>query len=87
MKRQNLTLLIAPISYKPSRCTVDRIDARQVIRLTFNGGRVMFDWHQAEGISVAIVDGEIVGEWTNPTVGKWFDILYTLETKYNHLIS
>lgn len=86
MKRQNLNLLLAPIGYQPN-CTTRHDDASKVMRQTFPGDRVVFDWHQAEGKAIALVDDEIVGEWSNPTIGKWYDILYTLETRFSNLIT
>ena len=85
MTLRNISLLLAPIDYRPG-CAIRYEDENNITRFAFSGDRVVFDWLRAEGRAVAVVDGKIVGEWTNPTIGKWYDILYTLENKFNHLI-
>lgn len=85
MNYQTINLLQAPISYIPA-CDTHHDEVGNVMRQWFKGDRVRFNYYKNTGFAEALVDGDVVGAWNRVTVGMWANILYTLETRFKHLI-
>lgn len=80
-----IRLLQAPQGYIPG-CNTEHREVENVMYQTFKGGRVVFKLNKTTGVAEALVDNRNVGTWKQLTVGDWANVLYTLETEFNHLI-
>lgn len=75
----------APQGYIPD-CDTCHDEVGKVMRQWFKGGRVRFIYDKSTGVAEAIVEGRVVGRWSDITVGMWGNILYTLETEFKNKI-
>lgn len=81
----NIELKQAPQGYIPN-CETLHDEVGNVMRQSFKGGRVRFNYYKNTGLAEALVDNRTVGNWYDVTVGMWGDILYTLETEFKDKI-
>jgi len=85
MSFQPIQLKQAPQDFVPN-CDTHHDEVGNVMRQWFKGGCVRFNYYKSTGLAEALVDNRVVGTWTNVTVGMWGNILFTLQTEFNHLI-
>ena len=85
MSFEPIQLKQAPQDFIPN-CDTHHDEVGKVMRQWFKGGRVRFNYYKTTGMAEALVDGRTVGTWKDVTVGMWGNILYTLQTEFNHLI-
>lgn len=79
-----ILLMQAPQGFIPN-CETEHTSTEML--QTFPGGKVRMNYDKTTGTATAYVDGRPIGTWKDLTIRTWGDILYTLQTTFNHIIS